>query len=194
MKKSCVLALLILLLFGGGRVFAQKVAVKTNVLYWATTTPNLGFEFGLGKKTSLELFGGYNPWNLDKGENKKMKHYLIQPEFRYWLCERFQGHFFGIHAGFSEYNVSGVRLPLPQFPKRMKDHRYEGWGMLFGVSYGYFWILGRRWNLEATIGGGYLYGKYDVYDFVKCGDFRGSNKKSRFGITKAGLTLVYLIK
>ena len=119
MKKSCVLALLILLLFGGGRVFAQKVAVKTNVLYWATTTPNLGFEFGLGKKTSLELFGGYNPWNLDKGENKKMKHYLIQPEFRYWLCERFQGHFFGLHAGFSEYNVSGVRLPLPQFPKRM---------------------------------------------------------------------------
>lgn len=126
--KSCVLALLILLLFGGGRVFAQKVAVKTNVLYWATTTPNLGFEFGLGKKTSLEFFGGYNPWNLDKGENKKMKHYLIQPEFRYWLCERFQGHFFGLHAGFSEYNVSGVRLPLPQFPKRMKDHRYEGWG------------------------------------------------------------------
>ena len=52
MKKSCVLALLILLLFGGGRVFAQKVAVKTNVLYWATTTPNLGFEFGLGKNFS----------------------------------------------------------------------------------------------------------------------------------------------
>lgn len=60
MKKSCVLALLILLLFGGGRVFAQKVAVKTNVLYWATTTPNLGFEFGLGKKPLLEFFGGYN--------------------------------------------------------------------------------------------------------------------------------------
>lgn len=128
MKKSCVLALLILLVFGGGRVFAQKVAVKTNVLYWATTTPNLGFEFGLGKKTSLEFFGGYNPWNLDKGENKKMKHYLIQPEFRYWLCERFQGHFFGLHAGFSEYNVSGVRLPLPAVPKTDEGSPLRGLG------------------------------------------------------------------
>ena len=49
MKKSCVLALLILLLFGGGRVFAQKVAVKTNVLYWATTTSIVVFVFGLCK-------------------------------------------------------------------------------------------------------------------------------------------------
>lgn len=61
MKKTCVLSLLVLLLFGGGRVFAQKVAVKTNVLYWATTTPNLGVEFGLGKKTSLELSVGIIP-------------------------------------------------------------------------------------------------------------------------------------
>ena len=71
MKKSCVLALLILLLFGGGRVFAQKVAVKTNVLYWATTTPNLGFEFGLGKKTSLEFSAGTTPGTWTRVRTKR---------------------------------------------------------------------------------------------------------------------------
>ena len=46
---------------------AQNVALKTNLLYWATTTPNLSAEFGLGKRTSLELTGAYNGWkpNLD---------------------------------------------------------------------------------------------------------------------------------
>ncbi|MCQ4875482.1 MULTISPECIES: DUF3575 domain-containing protein [Odoribacteraceae] len=192
MKKTCVLSLLVLLLFGGGRVFAQKVAVKTNVLYWATTTPNLGVEFGLGKKTSLELFGGYNPWTLNKERNKKVKHYLIQPEFRYWLCERFQGHFFGVHAGFAEYNIGGVRVPL--LPSHVKNNRYEGWAVLGGISYGYVWILGRRLNLEATIGAGYVFWDYDRYDCVKCGDYHGGNTKGRFNLTKAGITLVYLIK
>lgn len=83
----------------------EKVAVKTNLLYWATTTPNAGFEFGLGKKTTLDISGGYNPWTLNSDKNRKVKHFLVKPEFRYWLCERFQGHFFGVHAGYGEYNI-----------------------------------------------------------------------------------------
>ena len=31
-------------------VSAQNVAVKTNALYWATTTPNIGVETSVGKK------------------------------------------------------------------------------------------------------------------------------------------------
>ena len=68
-------------------------------------------EFGLGEQTTLELTGGYNPWTLDKEQNKKLKHWLVMPEFRYWLCERFNGHFFGIHTGYTFYNISGVRIP-----------------------------------------------------------------------------------
>ena len=42
---------------------------------------------------SFNLSVNYNPWNL--GENKKMKHILIQPEYRWWLNETFIGSFFG---------------------------------------------------------------------------------------------------
>ena len=36
-------------------------------------------EFGLGEQTTLELTGGYNPWTLDKEQNKKLKHWLVMP-------------------------------------------------------------------------------------------------------------------
>ena len=34
--------------------YLPRFAVKTNALYWATTTPNLGFEAGLAKKLTLQ--------------------------------------------------------------------------------------------------------------------------------------------
>ena len=43
-----------------GTVKAQDIAVKTNLLYWSSTTPNLSLEFGLGKRTTLDLTGAYD--------------------------------------------------------------------------------------------------------------------------------------
>ena len=54
---------------------AQQVALKTNALYWATTTPNLGLEIGLGQRTSLDFMAGYNPFTLNKELNRKVKHF-----------------------------------------------------------------------------------------------------------------------
>lgn len=57
--------------------------------------------------------GAYNPFPLGKNgygsNNRKMKHWLIQSELRYWLCERFNGHFFGGHLFYGQYNVSNIR-------------------------------------------------------------------------------------
>ncbi len=46
------------------------------------------------------------------------KHWLVHPEFRYWLCERFNGHFFGVHLLGGEYNISKVKLPFGPGPGR----------------------------------------------------------------------------
>ena len=70
--KKLILGVFLALCWCLGSVKAQDVAVKTNLLYWATTTPNLSAELGLGKRTSLELTGGYNPWTLDKNSNNKI--------------------------------------------------------------------------------------------------------------------------
>ncbi len=52
--------MLVVIVAGGTRADAQ-LALKTNLLYWATTTPNIGAEVGLGDKTTGQVFYGLNP-------------------------------------------------------------------------------------------------------------------------------------
>lgn len=78
--KKLLLGVFLVVCWCGSEVYAQDMAVKTNLLYWATTTPNLGVEIGLGKQTTLDISGGYNPWTLDKAANKKIKHWLVVPD------------------------------------------------------------------------------------------------------------------
>ena len=190
MRKIIVIVFLLGLVCSG--VSAQQLGLKTNALYWAGSTPNLGLEIGLGRRTTLDVSGGYNPFTLNRATNKKLKHWLVMPEFRYWFCERFQGHFLGLHSGYAFYNIGNVRIPFRD--KSTKEHRYQGWGTGVGLSYGYSWILGKRWNLEATLGLGYVYANYDRYDCATCGKFKGSRDKHYFGPTKAGLSVIYMIK
>lgn len=68
---------------------AQNVAIKTNTLYWLTTTPNIGAEFSLSSKLTIEVAGAYNPWTFK--DDKKMRFWLVQPELKYWTCENSTG-------------------------------------------------------------------------------------------------------
>ncbi len=160
--------------------------IKTNILYDATTTISLGAEIGLGKKTSLDVSGGYNPWEFSP--TKRMKLWMVQPEFRYWLCERFNRHFFGFHLHGGQYNFSGIR-----FSDNMKNYNYQGDFYGAGISYGYQWILSNRWGIEATIGGGYIHFKYDKYPCAECGKRIKSDSKDYWGLTKLGLNVVYYL-
>lgn len=173
----------------GGQASAQNAAVKTNMLYWATATPNLALEFGLGKRTTLEVGGNYNPFTFN--DNMKWKHWFVQPEFRLWNCQRFNRGFWGIHAIGGEFNVGNVDLPWG-IADRLKTSRYEGWMIGGGISYGYDWYLGPRWNLEATIGAGYIYMDMKRYESRECGDFQGNETKHYFGPTKIGISFAYL--
>lgn len=174
-------------------VHAQKAAVKTNLLYDATATINLGAEFSLSPKWTIEASGNYNPWTFS--DNKKWKHWMVQPAARYWLCEKFNGNFFGFHLHGGQYNIGNVDLNFKMLGtnlKNLKDYRYEGWFVGFGVSYGYSWILAKHWNIEAEIGFGYAYTKYDKYDCPTCGEKLGRSNRNYVGPTKAAISLVYL--
>ncbi len=172
-----------------GEKTIPTVNIKTNVLYDATTTLNLGAEFRLGAKTSLDIPVSYNPWTFDN--NKKWKHILVQPEFRWWTKETFNGHFFGLHTHYAFYNVGG--LDNPPFSEYMNIHRFEGWLVGAGFSYGYRWNFNHRWGMEATLGVGYAYMSYDKYSCNHCGEKIASEAKNYFGPTKAGISLIYNI-
>lgn len=166
---------------------------KINLLYGlGTLTPNAALEIGISDKTSIELFGSYNPWNLNGSEesNKKLVHYIIRPEFRYWLCERYNGHFFGAHGIYARYNIGTYNIP----PLFEKEYRYDGMAAGGGITYGYHWMLSKRWGLEAAVGVGALWMKYDKYNCANCETEFEPFEKLYFGPTNAAITLVFLIK
>ncbi len=171
-----------------------KFAIKTNLLYGAAAlAPNVGIEFGVGKKTTMEIAYGVNRWNR-RGtfeDNKKLIHTLVQPEFRWWTCERFNGHFFGVHVLGANYNISQHNIPLIGFKK---DYRYEGYALGAGVSYGYMAMLSRSTGLEFTLGVGAVWLDYNRYDCTKCALDYTHFSPVRFAVTKAGVSLVFIIK
>ncbi|MDR0961522.1 MAG: DUF3575 domain-containing protein [Mediterranea sp.] len=164
---------------------------KVNLLYaGASLTPNLGLEVGLSKHTTLDASVGYHPWNRTTSNpaNRKFTHLTARAEYRYWLTQRFNGHFFGAHLLFTAFNISNHKLPLFDFEK---GYRYQGTGYGAGLSYGYLWKWNYRWGMEFTLGAGAVWRKYDVHDCVHCGERLEQKKDVYLGPTQAGITLVY---
>lgn len=167
---------------------AQQVALKTNLLYDATSTINLGCEVGVSKHFTADLSGNYNPWTFS--DSKSVKHWMIQPEFRYWIHERFNGHFFGAHMLYGSMDIAGS----PFLFGLKKDFSYDGLFVGAGISYGYQLYLGPRWNIEFTAGLGYVYLDYRKAAYPDTAHHLGDYYANYFGLTKAGISIVYIIK
>lgn len=186
--RATILALLLCAL----SAVAQNVAIKTNLLYDATLTLNGGIEARLSPKWTADLSANLNAWTVD---GRRWKHWLAQPEARYWFCQAFSGHFVGAHLLGGQYNFGNLDMDFSflgtDFGK-LKDHRYQGWMAGAGIAYGYSWILDRHWNFEAEIGIGWVYTRSDVYECADCGQrVRTGVPHNYFGVTKAALNLVY---
>lgn len=184
--------LLVCVLLGCAQpLLCQKIAIKNNVLYDATLSFNLGVEVGLSDKSTLDISGGYNPFKF--GGCKRFKHWIVQPEYRYWLCEKFNGTFLGVHVHGGEYSIAGLKLPFGMFPT-LKDHMYEGHFYGAGISIGHQWILGKRWSMETSLGLGYARLESDKYPCAECGSKIAKTKYNYWGPTKAAVSFIFFIK
>ena len=169
---------------------AQKVAIKSNVLGWATATPTLGVEVGLADRWSLNTHIYYNPFTFK--DNRKWKHIRVQPEVRYWLSQKFNGHFFGLHLLYTHFNAGQVPFLFGAFDT--DQYRYQGNTYGAGLSYGYQWILSPRWSIEGSVGVGYKYNTYDYYECRTCGRKIGDGHKGYFAPTEAAISIIYVLK
>jgi hypothetical protein len=171
--------------------FSQKVALKSNMLSDVLLSPDLGIEFALAPKWSLDINGNAVLWN---NGDRRFRHWTVMPEARYWLCQRFHGHFFGLHAIAGQYNVGNIGHDFPILGfKDLASKRYQGWMGGAGIAYGYDWLLSEHWNLEAEIGAGWIHTRSDVYPCAECGNKLDSGyNRNYFGLTKLALNIVYL--
>lgn len=195
MNRLLKLALLILIAVSSGEIcVAQKFAAKTNLLDDALLNVNIGAEIGVAPKWTIDVPVSLNFWRLS--HERRWKHWAVQPGARYWFCNTFAGHFVGMHLHGGQYNIGGLHNDIKflgtDFGK-LRDSRYEGWFVGAGVSYGYSWILGKHWNLEAELGIGWSYTRSDRYPCTHCGTKLESNKVHNYvGPTKAALNIVYV--
>jgi hypothetical protein len=174
---------------------SPKLVIKTNALYWLTTTPNLSVETLLSDKMSLDILACWNPWKL--GEYARFQVFVIQPEVRYWLGKPMKGHFIGSHAHYVHANVGLIDATVIGTPINFRLsflplYRKKGDIYGVGVSYGYSWLLGTKWRLEGVVSLGYAHMQYDTY--TKYGSKIARDYYNYVGPTKLGVNFVYVIK
>lgn len=183
--KSFFIFLAIGAVLFSSKAYSQTTVIKTNVLYDViTVTPNLGLEVQLSGRWSVGLAGSYNPWTF--GRNRKLKHWLVQPEVRYWFQEAFKGHFINLHGIGGEYNISRWNIG-----RELWSHRYEGWLAGAGIGYGYSRRLKGRWSIELEAGLGYIHIDYTKSPKRTCALPIKKGSREYFGPTRLAVSFVY---
>ena len=74
------------------RMGAQSFALRTNLLYDATLSPNLGAEVRIDSVWSAGINVGFNAWDIDKQKNKKWRHVLVSPNVRRYFGHKRDSH------------------------------------------------------------------------------------------------------
>lgn len=172
------------------------MAVKTNLLYDVLAVPNVGVEFDLGKGWSIGGNWMYAWWKRDKS-NLYWRSYGGELFIRkYWgrVAEGrpLSGHHLGLYGQMLTYDLEmGGRGYIGGQPGgTLWDKAHHG----AGFEYGYSLPIGRRLNLDFTLGLGYLGGicheylpadKYYVWQVTK--------QRHWIGPTKAEVSLVWLL-
>lgn len=159
---------------------AQRVGLKTNALYWAAASPNLGVEFRVNRHLTFNFEGTFNRLDVGKIDSRVM---MFTPELRYWFSARPQaGHFVGLSALGADYNIvwNGTR------------HKGDGFGA--GITYGYSFVLSRHWSLETTLGVGNVYRHEKSYAKDAAEPEAVNVRKWQWAPVKAGVSFVYIIK
>lgn len=121
------------------RAGAQIFAAKVNTLAAITGTVNVGIDISVADRWTLDAAGCWNPINTSSCSSRILG---VQVGAKRWLYESFVGHFFGAQFIYGSYMWGGSR------------RYWKGYTAGVGISYGYSWLLSKRWNitLEAGIG------------------------------------------
>ena len=140
MKKRHIIILSLCLLALCGkprRAAAQFFSAKVNALAALTGTVNVGVDAAVADKWTLDLSAHWNPINSD---SFSCRLYAAQVGAKHWLYEAVVGHFIGGQITYGSYLYGGSR------------RYYKGHMVGLGFSYGYAWLLSKRWNVTAEIG------------------------------------------
>lgn len=156
------------------------VALRANLLRWATLTPDLGLEWRINSSWSIVANGSWTSWSW----NDKDRRYAIWeviPEVRYYIGEQ------------KAWYV-GAMFKTGQFNYKLSGTGKQGDLMGGGITGGYQLRLNKALSMDFNLGLGYLNAdceKYNVIDGVRVR--QGKESKNWWGPVSASVTLVWTI-
>lgn len=170
--------------------------LKTNLLYDVALVPNIGAEFYVGRGWSIGGNWMYAWWKSDKRHNY-WRMYGGELDIRKYFGRRasekpLTGHHLGLYGQIFTYDFeTGGRGYMGGKPG---GTLWDRMNYAVGLEYGYSLPVGRRLNLDFTVGVGYWGGEYQKY-LPEDGHYVWTETRQRhwFGPTKAEISLVWLL-
>ena len=159
---------------------SYHLALRANLLRWATLTPDLGIEWRIAPAWGLMVNGSWTSWTWDNNA-RRYALWEVAPEVRYYMGEKKAWYL-------------GAMFKAGQFNYKLCETGRQGDLMGGGITAGYQLRLNRALSLDFNLGLGYLnadYEKYITIDGVRVR--RGNETKEWWGPINAGVTLVWKI-
>lgn len=157
-------------------------SLRTNLLYWAFATLNLGVEWKPSNSFGILVNGAWSHW-IWSHKGKHHRTWLIQPEVRRYL-------------GKSKHWFVGIEGHAGEFNFRFNNTGYQGNAFGGGMTGGYRLQLSKCFDLDFSLGLGYTRLKYESYYRSNDVMVRKEDglKKDVFAPTQAGVSLIWKIK
>lgn len=156
------------------------VALRANLLRWATLTPDLGLEWRVNSSWSIVVNGSWTSWSWND-KDRRYALWEVMPEVRYYIGEQKAGYV-------------GAMFKAGQFNYKLSETGKQGDLIGGGITGGYQLKLNKALSMDFNFGLGYLnadYEKYMVIDGVRVR--QGKESKHWWGPISAGVTLVWTI-
>ena len=154
------------------------LSLRTNLLRWATLTPDLGLEWRICPSWGIAVNGSWTSWTWND-KDRRYALWEVAPEVRYYMGEKKAWYL-------------GAMFKAGQFNYKLSETGKQGDLMGGGITTGYQLRLNKALTLDFNLGLGYLnadFEKYEVIDGVRV--HRGNETKDWWGPINAGVTLVW---
>ncbi|MBC5612762.1 DUF3575 domain-containing protein [Bacteroides hominis] len=155
-----------------------RLALRANLLRWATLTPDLGIEWRMNRNIGILVNGSWTSWSWSDGD-RRYALWEVSPEIRYYTGKEKRGYLGAMyHLGEFNYKLG----------KQGKQGDYRGGG----ITGGYTLELNRALDLDFHAGIGYTRADYDKYRLTEgIRVRRGCGTKNYWGVNRLGVTLVW---
>lgn len=168
-----------------GRLAATKrtggdytLALRANLLRWATLTPDLGIEWRINPSWGVLVNGSWTSWSWND-KNRRYALWEVSPEVRYYIGKEKRGYI-------------GAMYKTGEFNHKLSATGRQGDLMGGGITGGYRLKLNDALSMDFSLGIGCLHADYEKYTVIDGVHVRtGKETKNWWGPVSAGATLVW---